>query len=598
MDKKKFGAYLTDLRCRNHVTQRQLGHYVGVSNQIISKWERGVTLPDAESILLLSRFFGITADALLDLRALESPPPSAQGSVPLSPLPEGKPSVRRTQRSETPARNLLPPLSAEITGDYFCTWAMQKEVALRHGMTGGHGTAQREALTWGDLCDGGSLYHTLPREVRGGLLFLVDDGWDVPLGAPSPYDNTKCYGSLVPDPEKFGGLGKDAVSKLRNLSERVKELGYAGLGLWIAAERAGNSPDETHRFYETHAKRHAAAGVRYWKVDWGDFSHDMNYRRILGEEVKKNAPDLWVEHCVPQRALSAYEREPDFFERRARETEEILPFSDVFRVYDVAPPFEEITVLARLHEALLLSRKIKTREGYRGLLSAEWCAVIAAALGCTLGMMKVTDEGCAALRFHRLSPPFGVSEADYRFREETLTDSLYYEADEQPWLSTAGRMLSETAPAVMARGCPLPEVSPCGEEPPFVLASRNPRTGVYAVATLARTVDPNLSRILPADVTLSVEGNTVTVGVFGFFHSLTLRFDRAIGDVRVLGQCLLSEKSEDMTTFISINGNELRIDGREIRRFGKRACLVTDRTVPMLLLRIEPKETSRKEEKS
>ena len=430
---------------------------------------------------------------------------------------------------------------------------MQKEVALRHGMTGLHGTAQREALTWGDLCDGGSLYHTLPREVRGGLLFLVDDGWDVPLGAPSPYDNTKCYGSLVPDPGKFGGLGKDAASRLRNLSERVKELGYAGLGLWIAAERAGKSPDETHRFYETHAKRHAAAGVRYWKVDWGDFSHDMNYRRILGEEVKKNAPDLWVEHCVPQRALSAYEREPDFFERRARETEEILPFSDVFRVYDVAPPFEEITVLARLHEALLLSRKMKKREGYRGLLSAEWCAVIAAALGCTLGMMKVTDEGCAA---------------------------------------------SETAPAVMARGCPLPEVSPCGEERPFVLASRNPRTGVYAVATLARTIDPNLSRILPADVTLSVEGNIVTVGVFGFFHSLTLRFDRAIGDVRVLGQCLLSEKSEDMTTFISINGNELRIDGREIRRFGKRACLVTDRTAPMLLLRIEPRKTSRKEEKS
>lgn len=597
MDKKKFGAYLVDLRCRNHVTQRQLGHSIGVSNQIISKWERGVTLPDAESILLLSRFFGITADALLNLRVLESPPPLARGSVPLSPLSEAGEGGLAWQKSETRTENLLLPPSEEITGDYFCTWAMQKELARRRGMSGAHGTAQREVLTWGDLCDESSLYHALPREYRKGLIFLVDDGWDVPLGVPSPIENRKCYGKLLPDPEKFGGLGKDAASRLKNLSARVKELGFGGLGLWVAAQQAGRSPGETHRFFAEHAKRHAAADVRYWKVDWGDFEHDTAYRRILGEEVKKNAPDLLVEHCVPQRALSAYES-PDFFAERARQTKRILPFSDVFRVYDVVPPFEEVTVLARLHEALLLSRETGKEEGYRGLLCAEWCAVVAAALGCTLGMMKVTDEGCAALRFHRLSPPFGVSESDYRFSRQTLTDSLYYEANEKPWLSTAGRTLSETAPAVMARGCVLPEVHSCGTLSPFVLASRNPRTGVYAIATLSRIVDPNVSLIAPADVTLTVHGTCVTVGVFGFFHTLTLRFDHAPKGIQAVGQCLLSDTSEDMTTFISVIGDELRIDGKELRRIGKRTCLAADPTIPMSVWRIETRDPIEKEEKS
>ena len=65
MKEKTFGNFLYELRKKNHITQRQLGHFIGVGYRVISKWETGVCLPDAANLLALSRFFGVSTDALL-----------------------------------------------------------------------------------------------------------------------------------------------------------------------------------------------------------------------------------------------------------------------------------------------------------------------------------------------------------------------------------------------------------------------------------------------------------------------------------------------------------------------------------------------------
>jgi len=52
-------------RNRNGWTQAQLGSMLNVSRSVVGKWENGMTVPDAEAIIQLSKAFHITADHLL-----------------------------------------------------------------------------------------------------------------------------------------------------------------------------------------------------------------------------------------------------------------------------------------------------------------------------------------------------------------------------------------------------------------------------------------------------------------------------------------------------------------------------------------------------
>ena len=53
------------------MSQARLAELVLVSRQTVINWEKGRTLPDAESLKRLSAAFGITLDALLDERSEE-----------------------------------------------------------------------------------------------------------------------------------------------------------------------------------------------------------------------------------------------------------------------------------------------------------------------------------------------------------------------------------------------------------------------------------------------------------------------------------------------------------------------------------------------
>ena len=81
-----------------------------------------------------------------------------------------------------------------------------------------------------------------------------------------------------------------------------------------------------------------------------------------------------------------------------------------------------------------------------------------------------------------------------------LTDSYDYPKNPVEWVPIAGRVIKEVAPAIMARGCALPVVMPVDRDQPYVLASRNPRTGAYAIASIRRNIAPNTMIIAPADV--------------------------------------------------------------------------------------------------
>lgn len=65
------GTRIRSLREDAGISQGELASRVFVSRQTVINWEKGKTLPDIESVKLLSAAFGITVEALLDERSEE-----------------------------------------------------------------------------------------------------------------------------------------------------------------------------------------------------------------------------------------------------------------------------------------------------------------------------------------------------------------------------------------------------------------------------------------------------------------------------------------------------------------------------------------------
>ena len=57
---------IKELRISKNLTQQQLADELHVTKQAISKWEKGKSVPDIASIELLSSFFGVSADYLIN----------------------------------------------------------------------------------------------------------------------------------------------------------------------------------------------------------------------------------------------------------------------------------------------------------------------------------------------------------------------------------------------------------------------------------------------------------------------------------------------------------------------------------------------------
>ena len=66
IDNQIVGAKIAALRQNAGLTQQQLAAIAGVSHQAVSKWESGAALPDIQTLLQITRFFGVTIEQLLE----------------------------------------------------------------------------------------------------------------------------------------------------------------------------------------------------------------------------------------------------------------------------------------------------------------------------------------------------------------------------------------------------------------------------------------------------------------------------------------------------------------------------------------------------
>lgn len=65
MDQIKIGKFIAACRKKAGLTQQQLADKFGITDKAVSKWERGIALPDSSIMLALCSTLGITVNDLL-----------------------------------------------------------------------------------------------------------------------------------------------------------------------------------------------------------------------------------------------------------------------------------------------------------------------------------------------------------------------------------------------------------------------------------------------------------------------------------------------------------------------------------------------------
>ncbi len=104
------GDKIKELRKANKLTQEQLGEYLNVSSQAVSKWETGSSSPDIEMLPRIASFFGITIDELMDFdrqRIMDEVDELVAESVPLRKDPAKAEAFYREALKKYPNNEVL-----------------------------------------------------------------------------------------------------------------------------------------------------------------------------------------------------------------------------------------------------------------------------------------------------------------------------------------------------------------------------------------------------------------------------------------------------------------------------------------------------------
>ena len=487
--------------------------------------------------------------------------------------------------------NLIPARAFYPITNYYCTWKAQGKW-LR---TEKSGSAQmmRDRIDAEFLFGEDGILPAHPVSVRSDLLVVLDDGWDVARGVTHENDSDcRCFGSLVPDAGKFPELAAlTPGERLKALSEQVKALGYAGLGLWVpsnyfeedkTADRAARL-NGARAFWTERGRWCAEADIRYLKVDWGWHGRDVEYRALMTEAIKAVSPHTLVEHVVGVFKMP-YDPEPDVqceapyrdFQALAARTAAV---SDVYRTYDVVDVLATATTLMRVAaffdagltvgvDGLTVGIAEPTvGTPLAGLVNIEDEAVIGAALGMSIGVMRHVDDPCygevrKALCWQRFAPPFRMAPGQLLYSEDLLCDSYFFDSDPNAWPYVGQKTIKQYAPARVSRCAPLPEVvSADAENAPFVLCSKHPETGAFTVAALSRTAPGRHKYRAPAAVTAHGADADAPVGIFGSYESLSIVFGEPLENRYVYAQNLAADEASDITERVRIQDNILTLDG-------------------------------------
>lgn len=487
--------------------------------------------------------------------------------------------------------NLVPDVQ-NPTPDYYCTWQTQLYATNDGKPEGQRAIIGEKALLDSEKPYGWAYFY---EQARKDLFFVMDDSWDVPLNNDLSY-----LASLILDKEKFPSFvnnSSDNKEAMKKISDKIKSIGWKGLGGWVCAQESPRIKGELtqEEYWKIRLIEANEAGICYWKVDWGEWCRDADFRKMLTELGRKYAPNLVIEHAI---------------------TSEVIPFSDTFRTYDV-PALMSIPMT--MEKISYFTSVGEPKDGNMCLLNCEDEAYISAACGFAMGIMRHPYSGTfmngkadmsfpevhrnlktkmyeiiRAVRFHKIAPAYAFNGKHLKISDNTLCDTWEFEKPEEEfegwWLEdpaiaeyTKNNTLTKKAPAIISRNTDLPIVLPDDEgNAPFIVASQNPN-GVCAVATLGRTIGRDYY-IPKCDVTIDAK-NSNTIGAFGAYNNLIIKTN--LTDINsVLIQDLADVEAYDITNLVTIGGNEVIISGDIISKIGTMAQPIDDTSEPGVIIKL------------
>ncbi|MGI6269445.1 MAG: hypothetical protein ACOYKJ_02730 [Candidatus Howiella sp.] len=525
------------------------------------------------------------------------------------------------------AKYIAPECRKNPAPNYVCTWNIQDWVAWHENQSksAAEQITKRDTLSDEYLFGQSGWARLLYPDVRGSLIFLLDDGWELP---PSAVRGNPSFGSQILHPEKFPDYGAEPKERLKTLNQKITGLGWRGTGLWICAQESFSASDGKTgaAYWRERLEWSKYAGIAYWKIDWGAEAKNIPWRRQISTLAAEIYPELVIEHIVGCSGLN----DPDGTSRISgsllQDCVEVAAFSDVFRTYDVLDSLSTAITFDRLGE--LLSSGHTEGENVLGLINAEDEVYMSAVLGATMGIMRFPpeitqnttgstgffkagtepghyfsggfrfartkatrrrlDEVARAVRWQILAPPFKVRKNETELSETWLSDDWTFLEGESWEAGHDAQSIIQKAPASIARRIASPIVHvPGGREKPFVAACRNPG-GAISIGTFGRTHDASGYRIIEdADILLDVGCPTESIGVFGYYGSLTLQFDRPVSRAKIRARDLLSDRFLDISDRVQISDNQLTFSGTLLKEIGLSAASEGDMSEPGLILQME-----------
>lgn len=471
--------------------------------------------------------------------------------------------------------------------NYYCTWCNQVDC-------GGSTTGGRDILDHERLFGENGWCRTLYPTIRKSLLFLLDDGWELPRSNGDPAVHDKYFGSQRIFDDKFPDYGETPKERLKTMVENIKACGWAGAGIWISAGEEKAVLDTlrdgvwSEEYWAERLEWSKYAGVSYWKIDWGPYDRNQEWRRFISRKAKEIYPDLIIEHANPEHPLNDIFKSGRLTAEKLEANCECLSYSDVYRTYDVSEALTTATTFDRVAE-ILMAALPQENESF-GLVNCEDQLYMGAALGLSVGIMRFPgltgysqNEVERAINFIGLAPAFSANSSKNAVSDEWLEDKWFFREGET-WKSEAfGNFVVQTAPSCIARNTSLPKVCANGKKP-FVSVCKNPN-GVFSVGTYRRTDDRKSNFVCKADVTAFAE-NSDTIGIFGEYQSLKLIFENISESVKVMAGDLMSNRTEDITERVNISENAIVIPGDLIHEIGLSESFKGDCGDPGMLLKI------------
>ena len=495
-----------------------------------------------------------------------------------------------TVSSRKVGHNLVPDKPSGAP-NYWCTWAAQNYMYGHNlanldpeALEGESGSKlAHEAMTEKVLFGEGGWVNSFFPNIRKDLYLLLDDGWQV--GGTATFEL---------DAVKFPDFTGSFESRLRRLNSAIEGAGWRSTALWCRNTPGGDADQRLEN-------RSESAAIKYWKVDIGDPS--FNLVRLRDET---HIP-LTLEHVHGELPVNGDWSKNGRFGSQLKGSKrmEILKHTDVYRTYDVTSILSLPTTLDRLAEML------KGAEGdseVHGLLNVEDEVYVAAAMGCTMGIMrypltglrpgedvdlffngprqakKRMDEVVRAVRWQRIAPPFSPGLSSVVRSNEILTDIWRFERGQTWQTELIGATVRQGAPASIARNIGLPEVRVKGDKP-FVFATRFPN-GAVAIGAQERTQVGNAWYMPAAEVILDVSDAPGPFGVFGNFDKLTFILAESLQGKRILAQDLAGDEAHDISSQVQIHGTSLRVPGKIIREVGLQKAKKGDLSAPGLVIAI------------